>query len=99
MKENITIRIVDPGYKLQSDIYIYFHIGDKIGILQGDTVVTLEHGAAIPKPTLSLDRESLQALSDALNDKGFKPKEGFLEGKLNATENHLKDMRTLLKLK
>ena len=41
-----------------------------------------------------------QDLINELNQLGFKPKsESFLEGELEATKFHLKDMRTLLKLK
>ena len=49
-------------------------------------------------PTLELEPEQLQAFADALNEQGYKPQQGFVEGKLEATESHLKDMRTLLKL-
>lgn len=57
-------------------------------------------GAAIPQePFMHLEQDMLQSLADALNDNGIKPQQGFIEGKLQATENHLQDMRTLLKLK
>lgn len=41
-----------------------------------------------------------QDLINELNQLGFKPKsESFLQGELEATKFHLKDMRALLKLK
>lgn len=52
----------------------------------------------IEVPTLNLPEEAFQALVDALKNR--KPTEAkYTEGKLEATERHLDDMRTLLKLK
>ncbi len=45
-----------------------------------------------------LDPDMLQALADELAKKGIKPQQGYLEGKLEAMENHLDDCRHLLKL-
>lgn len=51
----------------------------------------------IPTPTMILYPFMYQLLVDALH--GAKPSEGkFTEGKLEATEKHLEDMRKLLKL-
>lgn len=99
--ENWTIKIIDKGYKFERDIYIYRRYGNKIEVMNRDNTRTVyEDGSAIDdKPTLSLNPESLQAFADALADIGIKPQKGFIEGKLEATESHLKDMRTLLKLK
>jgi hypothetical protein len=48
---------------------------------------------------LYFDTDCLQELSDQLSSK-VKPSMGrFVEGKLEATESHLQDMRKLLKLK
>lgn len=94
--ENWKIKIVDVGYKFERDMYIYYKMMDnKIGVLHGDTIETFNSGDAI-KPTLSLPPEALQELANALDAIGFKPKEGFLEGKLQAIEKHLEDMRTLV---
>lgn len=99
--ETWTIKIIDKGYKFERDIYIYRRFGNKIEVMNRDNTVTMyESGTQIEdKPTLSLNPESLQAFADALAEVGIKPQKGFLEGKLEATENHLKDMRTMLKLK
>lgn len=45
-------------------------------------------------------RELLKAFIEYAKEEGFKtPDESHTKGKLEATESHLKDMRTLLKLK
>lgn len=72
----------------------------KVEILQPDmtTVITFDQGSIDVKPTLKLDHFIFQSLVDAIH--GFKPSEGkFTEGKLEATERHLADMRQLLKIK
>ncbi len=45
-----------------------------------------------------LDEEMLQVLTDEIARHGIKPQKGYLEGKLEAMENHLDDCRHLLKL-
>lgn len=89
------INIVDPGYKFTREIYIFRRLPNgKAEVLgQGE----FELGVNF-KPSLELTPEQLQALSNALNENGFKPQEGFTEGKLEATERHLTDLRKLLKL-
>jgi hypothetical protein len=92
------IRIVDKGYKTERDIYIYRkHFGGKIEVMGADNTTTIyEEGGAIPdNPTLQLSPEALQALADALDKIGITPKQGFVEGKLEATEKHLEDMRSI----
>ena len=94
--ENWKIQIADVGYKIKRDIYIYYkQFGDKIGVLHGDIIETFNEGDVI-KPTLSLPPEALQEFANALDAMGFKPQQGFIEGKLQATEKHLEDMRTLV---
>lgn len=87
------VKITDVGYKLEKDIYIFRKLSNgKIDVLG---VGEIEDGIA-PKPTLSLTDSQLQEFADVLAQNGFKPLKGFLEGKLNATEKHLEDMRTLV---
>lgn len=90
------IRIVDPGYKFTREIYIFRRLFNGKTELLG--VGEIEDGGIATKPTLELTPEQLQAFSDALNANGFQPQDGFTEGKLEATERHLLDMRKLLKL-
>lgn len=95
---NWKIRIAESPFDFNREVYIYRHIGDQIEIMGGDSVTrTYGRNESILKtPTLLLSPEALQALSNALNEQGYKPQEGFVEGKLEATEKHLEDMRTLV---
>lgn len=89
------IQIASPGYKLTRDVYIFRETFDrKIEVMN---VGIVEDGVA-SKPSLELNDEQLQAFAEALNSIGIKPQQGYVEGKLEATESHLKDMRKLLKL-
>ena len=95
--ENWNIKIIDVGYKLEKDIYIFRKLPNgNVEILgNGECGVS---GELPEKPTISLTDEMMQKFADVLADNGYKPKEGFIDGKLQATEKHLKDMRKLLKL-
>ena len=94
--DNWKIKITDVGYKMERDIYIYYKMfGDKIGVLHGDVIDTFNGGDVI-KPSLSLPPEALQEFANALDALGFKPQQGFIQGKLEATEKHLEDMRKLV---
>lgn len=94
------VKIEYPVNRLGIDIYIFRKLPEgRVEVLQsGERNVVADLGAAFG-PSLSLTGEMFQALVDAVH-KDFKPSEGkFTEGKLEATLNHLADMRTLLKLK
>lgn len=68
-------------------------------ILQGDTWVYFGKDSAV-KPTLYLPEEYLPLLLNALQDRGVKlPEESKVRGLYEAQTAHLKDLRTLLKLK
>lgn len=97
MSEEWNIKIVDVGYKLEKDIYIFRrNFNNEVVMLSGEI---LNKGVTPTQPTLSLTNEQLRKLAEAINNEGINPQKEFVEGKLEATENHLKDMRTLLKLK
>ena len=59
----------------------------------------VEEGAAF-EPTLKIPGEEcrsfLASMAEALREKGIKPEESKLEGKVEALQNHLKDMRRLV---
>lgn len=99
MRDDWIVKIIDPGYRTTRDVFIYRTgpIG-KIELLRSDTIETIDEGTA-PEPSMRLSPEALQAFADALDKMGITPKQGFVEGKLQATESHLSDMRQLLKLK
>jgi hypothetical protein len=88
------IKIVDVGYKLEKDIYIFRKCFDgKAEMLSGEKY---DVGMLGIKPTLSLTNEQLQKFADSIAGIGIKPQEGYLDGKLQATEKHLEDMRKLV---
>jgi len=93
---NWLVKIVDKGYTTFKDVYIMQGIGNNKGeIIRGDKIETFNEGEQI-NPSLVLPPEALQSFADALNNLGIKPQQGFLEGKLEGTEKHLEDMRTLV---
>lgn len=92
-REDWIIKINDPGFKTTLDVYIFRPLtGHETETLTGQII---KAGERLP-PTLELTRGQLQIFADALSEQGFKPKEGFIEGKLEATEQHLSDMRKLV---
>lgn len=94
--ENWRVKIVDVGYKVSKEIFIFRRLPNgKTEILQEGGVITSDYGVA-PKPTIELYPEMLQELANELSNSGFKPKEGYMEGKLLATEKHLEDMRKIV---
>lgn len=90
------IKIVDVGYKFTRDIYIFRRLHNGKTEILG--VGEIKDGDEPKEPTLELDPQQLQELANTLADNGFKPQKGFVEGKLQATEKHLSDLRHLLKL-
>lgn len=82
------------------DIFVYRKNGvTRTEVLKSDgSIVDMPRGAAI-EPTLSLEEDIFRELVDAIHA-DFKPSEGkFTEGKVEATERHLQDLRHLLKIK
>lgn len=92
------VRVDSPVNRLGVDVYIYRYISNrKMELLKSSGTIVKEAGEVV-EPTLSLEHEAFQALVDAIHS-DHKPSEGkFVEGKLEATENHLEDLRKLLKL-
>lgn len=100
MDTNWKVKIIDKGYTTIYDIFIYCKgFGNKINLVQkgGEILESFEDGV-VQDPSVRLDREQLQAFANALNEMGINPQKEYVQGKLEATENHLKDMRKLLKL-
>lgn len=95
------IKIIEKGFSHMKDIYIYQEVPGGIEILNNDGPVTtatfFATGSALPeKPSLTLDTQVLQALVDAVIHTGIKPSESYTDGRLEATEEHLKDMRRIV---
>jgi hypothetical protein len=97
MYNNWKIRIIDNPIKINRDIYIFRRQGNKYQILTQEGLIEKNEGDSIDeKPIMELTPEQLQAFSDELSNVGYKPQKGFMEGKLEATEKHLEDMRKLV---
>lgn len=106
MNENWRIEVQDRPAQLLTDIWI-FRRGDNNKVVVwrnlGDDAMEeteYENGLAKLPATLTIPTDLKPVLLEALTRNGVKPPEqSFLKGKLEATEEHLRDMRTLLKLK
>jgi len=73
---------------------IYYNFKDDMSILESTLINNAQ--AVEDKPSLRLDDEMFFALVDAIH-RDYKPSQGkFTEGKLEATEKHLEDMRKLV---
>ncbi len=69
-----------------------------ISDIQKGTITYVKEGEAIKQAAI-LTRGMMEALFKAIQGQGIKPVEqSYVEGKFQATEKHLEDMRTLLKL-
>lgn len=100
----IKVVIRDNPCSFDDDVYIMakrpegmqmFKVGDDGSLEEG--VVIPPGGAKDVPPTMRLGKVVLQKLFTALQKSGMKPVEqSFVEGKLAATEEHLKDMRALV---
>lgn len=92
------IKIIDVGYRFTRDVFIFRRSLGGAEFIQNDgTALFVPEGSAeTPNPAIKLEPEALQALADELARTGYKPQKGFIEGKLDATEKHLEDMRKLV---
>lgn len=99
MNNEWKIKVMDNHFSINTGIYIYRYTNKGTEIQQCDKVITIKEGELNPKPTLSIARELLTPFMDALKKYGVRPTDqSLVEGKLIATNYHLEDMRTLLKL-
>lgn len=95
--ENWKVKIIDKGYTLMQDVFIWRPlIGNRIELVSSNNTVEVIEDGAVKEPTLRLNNEQLIAFADALNNAGINPRKEFTEGKLEATEKHLEDMRKLV---
>lgn len=101
---NWTVKIIDKGYSLFCDIYIYRKVlENKIEFVSSNNTIKISEDGEVQEPTLRLDREQLTAFATALNQLGIcvlgcyryaNPQKEFSEGKLaEATEKHLQDIK------
>lgn len=91
------VQIAEDGPTLVKKIWIYRRMPGGISVLGPDMQTETRYDEYSDVPvTMKLDHFLFQAFGDALTG-NFKPSEGkFNEGKLEATEKHLEDMRRLV---
>ncbi len=83
-----------------TDIFIMEKRFNGYAVLVGDTWKEYPESTAYgDTPTLRIPNHCVQALVEKLTQLGHSPRTDFTKGKLEATENHLQDLRKLLKLK
>jgi hypothetical protein len=97
--EEWKIQFVERPERFGKALYVYRRSHDgRFEVWQSDGKTKVYDGGMDAEPTLFLGGDLFQALIDAIH-KDYKPSEGkYTEGKLVATERHLQDLRTLLKL-
>lgn len=102
MFDEFKVQILENPASFDLEVYFFHKVSDHItAVAQADGTLKEYEIASIerPQPTFKASRGTLAALLVAISAQGVKTKDlGFAEGKLEATENHLEDLRTLLKL-
>lgn len=96
--DNFKVSIRNIPGSLSYDVFVWIKSFDgKItSIVDGGKRQETKDIGEIMKPFCFLNPHLLQPLTDALSKLGYVPKAGFLEGKIEAQEKHLEDMRTLV---
>jgi hypothetical protein len=94
--DNWKVQIIDRPGMFGKDLHIFRtdHTGEMFHLYSKGEEQVGKGGYA--DASLHLTEEMLQGLADQLLSMGIKPQQGFVEGKLEATEKHLEDMRTLV---
>jgi hypothetical protein len=100
MNEQWEVIIREDGPTFYKNIWIVQKTYDGILVLgAGNETTKYTAGTSDIPPTFKLTPEMLDAFVNALFTNGIRPtKESKTEGKLEATERHLQDLRKLLKL-
>ena len=102
MMEDWKVRVRHGFDTLMTEIIVYRHLHDgrvEVQDAKGD-VVSYDRGTSAVVPTFRIHEFLLQELVEAIKSSGTRTKdESRTEGKLEATERHLADMRQMLKLK
>lgn len=101
MNNSWEVKIISFADRLGRGLYI-IRKNDREGrneVLQSDGRIMVADEGVHVEPSLFLSEEIFRELVNAIH-KDYKPSEGkFTEGKLEATEKHLEDLRALLSLK
>jgi hypothetical protein len=106
MEDNWEARVIFSPGKIAANIYLSRRMRGAGGVREflvgNDTIKTVTPDKQLRDNELifaTLDDDQLHALQIAIANYGVKlPDAGFVQGKLEATEKHLEDTRTLLSL-
>lgn len=95
------VKIYENPQKMDFDFYIISNTPGDVRAYVSDAkngiMKYLKEGDAMEGPSFTLKESMMKALFYALQEKGMKPKEqSYVEWKLEAVENHLRDMRDLV---
>ena len=92
------IAIYRPAGLIGYDVTIYRSIGSgEMEVLVGSDMVRFKEGETIPPSLRFQNPQMLKELVRAIGEMGIREDhQSFSEGKLEATEKHLEDMRTLV---
>lgn len=82
-----------------TDIFIMEKRFNGFAVLNGLKWKEYPEGLAVETPTMRIPNHCVKALVDELTRLGHSPRANFTDGKLEATEKHLHDLRKLLKLR
>lgn len=99
------VRIERLEYSAAAGIWIFERTQDRVAVAKPVTLEFVDQGDGgafrLPDPTLTIpyskEAEFFQNLADELRNQGVKPKDQHrLEGTIEATREHLNDMRRLV---
>lgn len=102
MENNLRIEIVKDPVSRNTNIYIISKYGPKDVLIIPNRTRSyqeeeMNYDGVQQEPSFRLSNDVVEVLFQKLSEQGFKPKESsFIEGKLQATESHLEDMRKLV---
>ena len=99
----VEVFVAKAKHRMGYEVWITKQLDDRrseIWYYKGDIVEreVIEYGAAFKGPSMFLEEFVANGIVEGLSKIGIKPQQGYLEGKIEATEKHLADTRKLLKL-
>lgn len=98
MNSELHVHIRDSVGRFGKEIFIARRVGDKTYVTQPDgSEKEYKYGQDVA-PSFTLDEEEYTALQKEMCIDYVPPRKDYLEGKTEAQAEHLKDLRTLLKL-
>lgn len=99
MQNDWEVKIQEQPGGIHFNVFMFRMVGEDIEVMNSkDTVTRIKKGDPV-EPSFLMHRSQLKAMAEGLHAMGINPEKEYIAGKLEATESHLADMRSLLKLK